>query len=183
MKWLHKFQSRLIGFSFLFVYWDKKAEVLEFNIFNKPFSFWIKPEGESIWDKVKRDDAYMEIRTGHKKSCLWATPLPNEFTPSGFPCFWGCNCGYDEWYLNNEEVLDKEVLIVDRIEHGNGGVCGTKVLDTLSLKDAFSKSPSDYGISWSSKVFGFYPVINTKDSCNDYLYYWDEDDECWANKA
>jgi len=33
MKTLYKFPSKLIGFPFLFVYWDKKAKVLEFYIF------------------------------------------------------------------------------------------------------------------------------------------------------
>lgn len=51
MRWLYKHESRLIGFSFLFVYWDKKAEVLEFNLFDHPTSFRIKPEGESIYDR------------------------------------------------------------------------------------------------------------------------------------
>lgn len=35
-------KSKLIGTSFLFVYWDKKARVLEFCIFNKPVYFYIK---------------------------------------------------------------------------------------------------------------------------------------------
>lgn len=56
MKWLHKYQSRLIGFSFLFVYWDRKAEVLEFNIFDHVWSFWIKPEGESVWDRIEKEE-------------------------------------------------------------------------------------------------------------------------------
>lgn len=122
----------------------------------------------------------MEIMTGHKKNCLWATLLPNEYTESGIPCYYGCDCGYDKWYLENEDILDKEVFIVDRIEHGNGGVCGITVLDTLSLKDALSKFPSDYKIFRSSKMFGFYPVINTEKSGNNYMYYWDEDDWCWV---
>lgn len=33
MTWLYEHNSRLIGLPFLFVYWDKKAQVLEFNIF------------------------------------------------------------------------------------------------------------------------------------------------------
>ena len=35
-------KSKLIGTSFLFVYWDKKARVLEFFIFKKAFYFYIK---------------------------------------------------------------------------------------------------------------------------------------------
>jgi hypothetical protein len=42
MNILYKFPSKLIGFPFLFVYWDKKAEVLEFNIFGKVSYYWIE---------------------------------------------------------------------------------------------------------------------------------------------
>jgi hypothetical protein len=42
MKILHKFNSFFIGISSLFMYWDKYASVLEFNIFNHVVYYYIK---------------------------------------------------------------------------------------------------------------------------------------------
>lgn len=46
-NWLYKYHSRLLGFSFLFVYWDRRAEILEFNIFHKCYYFWVNPNGKN----------------------------------------------------------------------------------------------------------------------------------------
>jgi hypothetical protein len=73
--------------------------------------------------------------------------------------------------------MDDSVFIVDRIEHGNGGVCGTELLDTLSLKDALTKRPSNYGVY--EKWFGFWPVISSDDRAKNILYRWEEDTETW----
>lgn len=119
----------------------------------------------------------MEIKTGHKKDCTWATPLPNEYTEAGLPCYYGCNCGYDTWYLENEEELDKIVFIINRWEHGNGGVCGHNTLDKLPLIDAFKKTPFNYGVSRLDHPFGFFPVINYEENIKNFIYYWDADEE------
>jgi hypothetical protein len=36
---------------------------------------------------------------GHDDDCLWATLLP-----TGYPNFWGCNCGYGNWELEHEDT-------------------------------------------------------------------------------
>lgn len=72
------------------------------------------------------------------------------------------------------------VYIIDRIEHGNGGVCDMKVLDELDLTDALKKRPSQYGVY--SKVFDFWPIISRREcEINDpwVLYYWDNDEKRW----
>ena len=74
------------------------------------------------------------------------------------------------------------MYIIDRIEHGNCGVCGTKILDKLPLKEALKKKPSDYGVY--DKWWGFWPVISRrKDGSNDYSYFWDEDEEKWKKAS
>lgn len=71
------------------------------------------------------------------------------------------------------------MYIIDRIEHGNGGVCGFTVLDSLPLKEALKKSPFDYDIR--TKMWGFWPVLSSKkNGGNHYTWYWDEDEETWV---
>lgn len=41
MSFLYKFPPFFIGPSFLFVYWDKKAQVLEFYLFGKVVYLYI----------------------------------------------------------------------------------------------------------------------------------------------
>ena len=72
------------------------------------------------------------------------------------------------------------MYIIDRLEHGNGGLYGFEVLDKLPLKEALKKTPFDYGVNY--KEWGFWPVISrfkgTK-GVNNYSYYWDDDTETW----
>ncbi len=76
---------------------------------------------------------------------------------------------------------DKMYYIIDREEHGNGGVCGITVLDDLPLEEALKKHPQNYGIF--RKEWGFWPVISeTKDGRNP-LYIWDEDTEQWKKRT
>lgn len=70
-----------------------------------------------------------------------------------------------------------EMYIIDRVEHGNGGVCNFDILDKLTLSEALKKSPRDYGIY--SKEWGFWPVICRGKDANKPSYYWDEDSETW----
>ena len=49
------------------------------------------------------------------------------------------------------------MYIIDRIEHGNGGVCNLKILFKGNLSKCLKKSPSDYGVH--EKMFGFTPGI------------------------
>jgi hypothetical protein len=73
------------------------------------------------------------------------------------------------------------MYIIDRIEHGNGGLSGSDVLDELPLREALKKKPSDYGVY--VKDFGFWPVISRKkDGVNNYSYFWDDDDKKWVKK-
>jgi hypothetical protein len=72
---------------------------------------------------------------------------------------------------------DVKVYIVDRIEHGNCGVCGCKVLDELLLLDALKKKPYDYGVC--SKEWDFWPVISFDEEGDNVLYYWDDDNKWW----
>lgn len=69
------------------------------------------------------------------------------------------------------------MYIIDRIEHGNGGVCGTDILDSLSLVEALKKTPRDYEIY--SKEWGFWPVICRGKNANKPSYYWNEESETW----
>ncbi len=69
------------------------------------------------------------------------------------------------------------MYIIDRIEHGNGGVMDIKILAKLPLKEALKKTPSDYKIY--EKWFGFWPVICRGKDANKPSYYWDEDEETW----
>jgi hypothetical protein len=74
------------------------------------------------------------------------------------------------------------MYIIERLEHGNGGLYGHKVLDKLPLKEALKKKPSDYGIY--STCWGFWPVISRhKNGVNDYSYFWDEDEEKWKKES
>ena len=61
-----------------------EGDVKEFNLFNE------------IYEKMKEYD------WTHKEGCLWSTPLPNEYTEAGFPCFWGCTCGLDTFLIEND---------------------------------------------------------------------------------
>jgi len=69
------------------------------------------------------------------------------------------------------------MYIIDRLEHGNGGVYGTEILDKLPLKEALKKTPYSYGRGY--KMFGFYPVICRGKDHNRPSYIWDEDTEHW----
>lgn len=71
------------------------------------------------------------------------------------------------------------VYIIDRIEHGNGGVMGTTVLDHLPLAKALKKTPYDYD-GCGNKMFGFYPVIARGKDANKPLYVWDDRDRKWV---
>ena len=42
MKFLHKYKSRHLNLGFLFIYWDRKAQVLEFEFFNKVTYYYIE---------------------------------------------------------------------------------------------------------------------------------------------
>lgn len=44
MKFLYKYNSKLVGNNNIFIYWDKKAQALEFNFLGCVKSFWIKPK-------------------------------------------------------------------------------------------------------------------------------------------
>lgn len=68
-------------------------------------------------------------------------------------------------------------FIIDQWEHGNGGVHGHEILDTLPLKVALTKCPHDYDVF--TKEWGFWPIISITDDINDPIYYWDEDTETW----
>jgi len=70
------------------------------------------------------------------------------------------------------------VYVIDRIEHGNGGVARTEILERLPLEKALKKTPSDYGRG--RKMFGFFPVICKGQDSNDPLYTWDDMDERWV---
>lgn len=70
------------------------------------------------------------------------------------------------------------VYVIDQIEHGNGGVWRTEILDRLPLEKALKKTPSDYGCG--RKMFGFFPVICKGQDANDPLYTWDDMDERWV---
>lgn len=79
--------------------------------------------------------------------------------------------------LSLQETL---VFIIDQQENGNGGVHGTKVLDTMPLYLALGKRPQSYGVY--EKLFDFWPVISlSPDTAADsILYYWDDDSGTWT---
>ena len=70
------------------------------------------------------------------------------------------------------------MYIIDRIEHGNGGVMDTKILDILPLVECLRKRPQDYGVY--TKEWGFWPVICRGKDSNKPSFYWDEDEEKWV---
>jgi hypothetical protein len=70
--------------------------------------------------------------------------------------------------------------IIDRLEHGNGGLYGQKVLAEFNtLEEALANAPYTYGIYYKS--WGYWPVItDDRKDINDYIYKWDgEDEEKW----
>jgi hypothetical protein len=69
------------------------------------------------------------------------------------------------------------MYLIDRIEHGNCGVCGTRILDELPLEELLKKTPYSYGCG--NKEWGFYPVICETTDENNPLYYWDDDERKW----
>lgn len=73
------------------------------------------------------------------------------------------------------------MYIIDRLEHGNGGVYGTHVLASLPLKEALNKRPQDYNIS--DKMFGFWPLICRNEDINNPSYYWSEERGSWVKST
>jgi len=78
-------------------------------------------------------------------------------------------------------LQESPVFIVDQHENGNGGVHGTKVLDTMPLYLALGKRPQNYGVY--EKLYGFWPVISlSPDTVADsILYYWNADSDTWSD--
>lgn len=70
------------------------------------------------------------------------------------------------------------VYIIDQIEHGNGGVMGTKILDHLPLDEALKKTPFDYNCHM--KMFGFFPFICRGRNAKTPMYLWDDLEQKWV---
>lgn len=66
--------------------------------------------------------------------------------------------------------------IIDRSEHGNGGVCGIEILAEFEhLDEALDKIPSNYGVN--EKEWGFWPVIAKVKDSNRAIFFWRTDDD------
>ncbi len=78
--------------------------------------------------------------------------------------------------------LKSPLYIVEPHEHGNGGWCGSEVLDVVSKAKLFSINPvrrykgGDYSPSWGSKI----RACKTSDP-NGALYMWDHEGEHWVD--
>jgi hypothetical protein len=64
LSWLHRFPSRIIGNNIIFIYWDKKGECLEFNIFDHVKYFYIpnKSIPAQLWEWYWQKKANIHFR-------------------------------------------------------------------------------------------------------------------------
>lgn len=82
--------------------------------------------------------------------------------------------------LRKTKALERKkgVFIIDREEHGNGGLSGFQVLDRMPLKEALKINPMrKYSIQ--RKLFGFTPILSYQNNIDSILYYWDEEENIW----
>jgi len=75
--------------------------------------------------------------------------------------------------MPGEEIM----YIIDRMEHGNGGVFGHRVLAQMPLEEALKKTPADFGVY--RKCWGYWPIICTDKEGKNRKYIWNEDDGVW----